>query len=378
MRTLLFLTLAVLFAHSSSGATARNVILVTVDGLRWQEVFRGADARLLADERFTPRDYATFEGHQAVGIAAARRQLMPFVWDVVATNGTLIGNRDQSSFMRVTNPWWFSYPGYNEILTGRSDPAIDSNDKRWNANVTVLEWLNGQRAFKGGVLVFGSWDAFAHIVNSQRSGIPVNIGPIAASSSTTAREQWLNELSRLIPKPWPTVRHDAFTHNYAVEAMRAHRPRVLYVAYGETDDFAHDGKYAAYLDATRRFDGFLRELWETAQSIPFYRNRTVLLVTTDHGRGEVPLETWQHHASARAVRGYVKSLAQYEQGIVGSDQIWFAALGPGIAARGVLTTQTEREQCQVAATLLHALGLSKDEFDSASCGALPDVFDSGT
>ena len=35
----------------------------------------------------------------------------------------------------------FSYPGYNELLTGSPDPRIDSNDKRLNPNVTVFDYL---------------------------------------------------------------------------------------------------------------------------------------------------------------------------------------------------------------------------------------------
>jgi hypothetical protein len=356
-------------------ASANNVILVTVDGVRWQEVFRGADATLLADQRFTPKDYNSFTAHQTAGAEKARAQLMPFFWEVVAARGSVLGDRDHGSTMRVTNPWWFSYPGYNEILTGRVDPAIDSNAKRPNPNVTVLEWLNAQAAFKGRVQAFGSWDAFPYIINAERSGVPVHWVGSTVVGAPTREEQYLARLQQQMPLAFPTVQHDAFTHNYALEAMRTDRPRVLYVAYGEPDDFAHVGKYGEYLSATHRFDAYLRELWETAQANRFYRNRTVLLVTTDHGRGETPIETWQHHSSQRAVQGYSRSLAQYEQGIVGSDQIWFAALGPGIAARGVISTNGEREQVQIAATLLAALGLSREEFNPSAAAPLTEVLE---
>ncbi len=62
--------------------------------------------------------------------------------------------------MQVTNPHWFSYPGYSEILTGFVEPSITSNDKVPNPNVTVLEWLHRQPAFKEKVAAFGSWDVF--------------------------------------------------------------------------------------------------------------------------------------------------------------------------------------------------------------------------
>ena len=368
------LCLAMLVAPTAYGASASNVILVTVDGLRWQEVFRGADARLLADQRFTPKDYRTFEAHQTVGADKARRQLMPFLWEVIAQQGSVLGDRDRGSFMRVTNPWWFSYPGYNEILTGKADPAVDSNDKKLNSNVTILEWLNNQPGFAGRVQAFGSWDAFPYIVNSQRSGVPVNVGSMPIVGKPTEREQWLQQTQAQMPLAFPTVRHDAFTHQHALEALRSDSPRVVYIAYGEPDDFSHAGKYGEYLDATRRFDTFLKELWDFINATRGYTGKTAVLITTDHGRGELPLEDWQHHSSARATRRQEPD----SNGYAGSDQIWFAALGHGIRSAGVITTAKEREQAQVAATVLHALGIKREQFDSTAAPELTEVFDSSS
>ncbi|MEO1982643.1 MAG: DUF1501 domain-containing protein, partial [Fuerstiella sp.] len=54
-------------------------------------------------------------------------------------------------------------------------------------------------------------------------------------------------------------------------------------AYGETDDFAHDGKYDEYILAAHRTDRFIREIWDIVQSTNGYRDNTVLFVTVDHG-----------------------------------------------------------------------------------------------
>jgi hypothetical protein len=35
-----------------NSATKRNLVLVTIDGLRWQELFSGADPSLLKNEKF--------------------------------------------------------------------------------------------------------------------------------------------------------------------------------------------------------------------------------------------------------------------------------------------------------------------------------------
>jgi hypothetical protein len=362
-------TSALLPLHAAAEAT--NVILVTADGLRWQEVFRGADERLLEDERFTPKDYARFQPHQKIGGERARVELMPFFWNTIIPRGSAIGDRDRGSLMRVSNPWWFSYPGYNELLTGKPDPTIDSNDKRPNRNVTVLEWLNRQPDFKGRVQAFGSWDAFPYIINVERSGISVNVGATPIVGKPTQHERWLQGLQAQMPLAFPTVRHDAFTHQHSLEALRSDTPRVVYIAYGETDDFAHEGKYGEYLDATHRFDAFLKELWEFVQSDRAYAGRTVLLITTDHGRGELPIENWQHHSSAQATRRQDPA----SNGIEGSAQIWVAALGAGVESHGVITTANEATQAQVAATVLHALGLDHETYDPATAPPLTQLFE---
>jgi len=96
--------------------------------------------------------------------------LMPFLWSVVAKQGQIYGNRRLGSDAYVTNGLDFSYPGYSETLCGFADPRIDSNDKVPNPNVTVLEWLNQNRAFHGQIAAFGAWDVISAVFNPERSG----------------------------------------------------------------------------------------------------------------------------------------------------------------------------------------------------------------
>lgn len=67
--------------------------------------------------------------------------------------------------MSVSNLYWFSYPGCNEIRSGYADEGIDSNDKKDNPNTTVLEFLNNKPEFKGKVAVFSSWNVIEAAVN---------------------------------------------------------------------------------------------------------------------------------------------------------------------------------------------------------------------
>lgn len=185
MRAPVRLCLAALLVCASLGAAARrttNVVFVMTDGLRWQEVFRGADQSLMNKENGAVEDIPAIRAAYWRETTAERRAaLMPFLWNTIAHGGAgfggqIYGNRDLGSDAFVTNGLNFSYPGYNETLCGFPDARIDSNDKVPNPNVTVFEWLHRKLAFHGKVAAFGAWDAFPFIFNAPRAGFPVNAG----------------------------------------------------------------------------------------------------------------------------------------------------------------------------------------------------------
>ncbi|ALO47184.1 alkaline phosphatase family protein [Pseudohongiella spirulinae] len=334
---------------------AEHVVLITIDGVRWQEAFRGLDRELALDDEYSERQQELLDLFWHDDANQRASLVMPFIHHTVMHQGVVVGNRDLGSCARLTNDYNFSYPGYNEILSGVINDDINSNAKRPNPEKTFLELLSANEQFGGRMAAFGSWDVFPYIYNTERSGIPVNVGPLAAP--LTDFEHTLNLLHRDISAHWPTVRHDAFTHHYALSWLRERRPRVVHIAYGEPDDFAHDGRYDEYVLATRRVDRFVEEVWSTLQDIDGYRDNTVMFVTVDHGRGETPRDSWMHHASERAVQQYMQSLAQrFPQGIEGSDAIWMAALGPGVPASGQITTEECLTADRIAATLMTLLG----------------------
>lgn len=323
-----------------------KVILITLDGLRWQELFTGADSVLVSNQQYVSDTTDLKRKFWRNSPEERRKVLMPFFWGEVPAIGQLHGNRLLGSKMNLTNTMWFSYPGYNEILTGRADDEhITSNDKINNPNTTILEFVNQQSGFEGKVAAFGSWDVFPFIVNEERSGVPVNAGfENAEGVHLSEREQFLNELQSQIPSPWSTVRLDAFAHHYAVEHMKKSHPELVYIAFGETDDFAHDGDYAAYLNATNNTDSLIRDLWKYTQSDAFYKNNTVFIITTDHGRGTQPLDSWRGHGSS----------------VKGADEVWAVVFGAGISAMGEVQVQEQLYSNQLAPTILQILNVKSD------------------
>ncbi len=217
-------------AQSRPKLKTRNILLVTSDGLRWQEVFGGADASLFNKENGGVAHPALMSSDFGGEKPEARRKLlMPFLWSVVAKQGQIFGNVNAGSEVRVTNGRNFSYPGYNEILTGFADPKIDSNNKVPNQNVTVLEWLNGQDDYRNRVAAFGSWDVFPYIINRWRSRVRVVAGWRPLVGMGLSKEEFLiGRLMAETPRMWEECCYDSFTFHAALEYFkRAAAARVV-------------------------------------------------------------------------------------------------------------------------------------------------------
>ncbi len=108
----------------------RNIILITADGLRWQDLFGGMDP-MLKDQKSAGMDGAAALKAKLWRATPEERRnaLMPFFWTTLAPKGVVLGNVKKQSSVRVTNTYRVSYPGYSEILTGRAqDEAIRGND----------------------------------------------------------------------------------------------------------------------------------------------------------------------------------------------------------------------------------------------------------
>jgi len=130
-------------------------------------------------------------------------------------------------------------------------------------------------------------------------------------------------------------------------------PRVLFVGYGETDNWGHQGRYDLVLDSAHRMDYFVHQLWDTMQAMPQYRGTTTFIITTDHGRGS-GLEEWKEHGVDEK----------------GSENIWIAIMGPDTAALGERTNASSVTQAEIAATVAAFLG---KDFRQASPDAAPPL-----
>jgi len=351
---LLIATVDVTTEASDPPRRTENVLVVTWDGFRWQELFTGADAALLDEKSGGVKDLDDLKRRYWRDTLEQRREtLLPFVWGTIAKQGQIFGDPSRKATVKCTNGLKFSYPGYHELFCGFADPRIDSNAKKDNPNLSVLEFLNSKPAYRGRVAAFCTWDVFSSIFRTSTSGLKVHTGwsPIV-DHPLTDRQRYANELLPRLPRYWPDNTFDVITLEAAREHVVRHKPRVLYVGLGETDEWGHLRRYDLYLDAAQHGDRSLAELWRTMQEMPEYKDKTTLLLTTDHGRGSTRLD-WIDHG----------------KNTPDAEYMWMAILGPDTPAHGI-RENVETTQGQAAATIAALLG---EDFRAASPKAAPPL-----
>lgn len=219
-----------------------NVVLVTLDGVRWQDFLDDKPDRFLAD--------------------GDRAPTMPVFWARLAAQGALYPH------MSVSNRATLSMPAYQSIFAGFRQPCADNDCARVSVE-TFPERLVREGVPRAQVATFASWEKIPRAVESREGATFTDAGEAGHT------------------------RLDADTFPRALAYLKANKPRFLFISLNDTDAAGHAGDYAAYLAAMRRDDGWIADLCATLDAMGSYGKSTTLIVTTDHGRGV--LWDWVHH-----------------------------------------------------------------------------------
>lgn len=344
--TLFFLCLMTMFCSASGleKPKTENVILVTFDGYRWQEFFGGPQKKIMHVKKYA-RDAAKLKTRFAdEDPLKARAKLMPFMWNVLAKNGQIYGNKKIGNKVTLTNGYKFSYPGYNEILSGWGDHRVNSNDYPDNPNYNIFDFLASKKEFENKLFATATWDAFPRIINDKRNHVPVYVNMKADTSGgihirNVNKSIDIDKWQTQIPAHNPYAKTDTFTYKFAKEYLQRYHPRFSFIGFDETDDYAHEGNYDAYLNTANTLDSYMQDLWNFVQSDPQYKDKTAIIITCDHGRGDIPKLEWRHHGH-----------------VYGAEYIWIAVMGPGIEAKGEVKAKMLLHQNQLASTIAAMLG----------------------
>jgi hypothetical protein len=316
-----------------------NLLIIGWDGVRWQEIFTGVDSAIMNDRTFTKSSSAMRTKFWDNDPNVRRKKLLPFFWGTLSQQGQLYGNRTLGNKVEVANRFHVTLPGFTETLIGFADSTMNGNVSVPEKNTNVLEFINNQSGYKGKVAVFATSKLYDNILNVKRSGLMINCDSEEVALPGEAF-RLLNEEQRLSPQLFGE-RLDLVTYFQAKEYLKEYHPRVMYVNFSETDNYAHAGSYDWYISTLHGQERLIADLWNYIQSIPQYKDKTTLLISNDHGRGDKVKSQWSSHGPT----------------IQDSKEIFILAMGPDMPATGEVGNDQQLYQGQIAATLAKFLGL---------------------
>lgn len=357
--SLLFLLIPLFWLNISAQRKSENVILITLDGARTQEIFGGFDVQLYWKIKKDAEKQDLYKQYWSDSVESQREKLMPFFWQVLMKNhGSIAGNRSLKSEVKTTNNHLFSYPGYSEIVTGEAhDNIIDSNKRIQNKFPSFLQFLQKKMSLNSNqVASFASWNVMNEIVTTDTNSFVVNAG-YEEYQSKDAEAQRLSDQQFETPTPWDSVRHDYYTFRFAMSHLKTFHPRVLHISLGETDDWAHDGRYDMVINALHRSDQYFKELWQFLESDKQYKGKTSIIITVDHGRGNTEKDWGDHGKDVPEAR-----------------YIWMAVISPDVKLRGEWKNSKIIYQNQIAATLCKFLGFDYAEQNLTAGKPIDQIF----
>jgi hypothetical protein len=314
------------------------VVLVVLDGVRWQEVYDGVDPSLAA---------ATHVG------AAPATALMPHLYGAIAGRGAAVGSPARGPAMVATGPNYVSLPGYLEILSGRGPQPCQSNQCVPDHVRTIADEVRARSADPSDVAVFSSWDRIARVASADPGEFVLSSGRSRLSHAEVIAEDdsarsWRELGARARPFPGEgDFRPDRFTAALAIRYLEAKRPHFLFLGLGEPDEYAHRGDYAGYLSSLRAADEALGQLFGALDRMGARGASTTVFISTDHGRAH----DFRFHGRAFPESG----------------RVWLVAAGAGVRARGLIQAQRPHRLADLAPTMRMLLLLPPDE--SPSSGA---------
>lgn len=311
------------------------VILVTLDGVRWQEVFEGTDPEQAKRAKLPEEEILT------------ARQLMPNFYTHFVDRGTVLGAPEQGP-PPMTSPAALSLPGYMELLSGHREEICASNRCPPTKMATLLDQV---RRAQGGkyhdVAAISSWEMIERAATNDPTGFPMSYGRgFGITRDKIGVDAESNDLlKRSKPRnPFPgyeDYRPDWITQALALRYLQAKRPRLFYVGLGDADEYGHRDDYRAYQNAIRQEDAFLGQLFSVLEQWGAQGAATTVILTTDHGRGS---QSFEHHG------------ASYPE----SRQVWIGAAGGVVPRRGLTKSVSEHRLADIAPTIRVLLGLKED------------------
>jgi hypothetical protein len=292
-----------------STVTVPHLVLVTIDGVRAQDIF-----------------------------AADARARLPNLYRLV-DRGVALGS--EASPMRASGPRFVSLPGYREILTGRrGTSACTNNECGALTEPTLLDELRLRAGLDGDdIVVISSWPVIDRAAAAAPAAITLSVGRHGGvTRARLARDPAVRAAldagarGRSFPGHGD-YRPDAATAALATALLASRQPRVLWISLGDTDEYAHRGDVEHYRAALAHADALLGHLAAVTA------DDTIFIVTADHGRSA----NFRDHGDS------------FE-----SSASWLVAAGEGIVPMGIARDGDTHRLADIAPSLRALMHLGRD------------------
>ena len=318
-----------LAAASASGpARDGRVVLITIDGARWQDVFEGSDSGFSGAPSIPPE------------------QLMPRAHQLVATRGVALGATLQGcGTAHTAGASNVSLPGYIEIFTGHASQCLDNQCDR--VEESVLD--EAARAPSGSAASISSWELLLSATSGGGTPVFVSNGrgyPGEPPATDKVLSQAVAAGRNADPYPgYSEYRPDAATIAIALAYYRAEKPALFHIGLGDTDEYGHRGDYASYLDALKRADSLIGTVADLLDTMGPLGAKTTVIVTPDHGRNS----DFNNHGVLHPE----------------SARTFVLAFGGGVPVRGIACPAHDVTLADIAPTIRVLVGLPRDTADGA-------------
>lgn len=269
-------------------APTKNVIFLTFDGVRFQDVYRGITKPWVAKEKRGTKLFTRLLNRVKRGQAYS------------------FGDPHDGERMWIGDTAALSLPGYQAMMSGQFERECTENDCGNTRHETFFDTLINQGFQKKELAVFSSWDQIGNAIESVPGRITRNIYDEAFTDEEATPEEaaWLSGLVQAYqtdkPTKWGGSRFDKYTWELGNYYLKKHRPRALYLSFIESDEQGHQKDYRAYLATLRYYDEKIEELVNTLANLGEYGANTSIVISTDHGRD--PWFLWNGHSKILANR----------------------------------------------------------------------------
>lgn len=247
-------------------AKVSRVIYVTLDGVRWQDVF-------------------------------SEQTYFPKLWKNAGKFNGIFYGMPNTNIKMETASIPVSLPSYQSQMAGVVQPCDGNECGRIKVETVIENIKRSLNLAKKNVATFSSWPEINDAAESVFGATYANTGnfPVGDPDTHLPDAVMVNlNIKQMVDHPSGFDRYDKYTFAQAMHYLEKYQPRFLWISLDDADEAAHEGDLQRYHQALSFYDDALDQLLNFLVAVHLDQE-TLVIITTDHGRGDG--DNWKHHGT---------------------------------------------------------------------------------